>query len=127
MRIQGYEALVILKATGTEQELAQTTGQLDEAVKRLGGRIESSQSLGRRRLAFRISRQTEGVYHVVRFTAPTAQVDELKRLLRLNDAVLRFMVLNQDDQAVGTTATLGRPGAPALGRAAYGERFSERR
>ena len=94
-----YEAVVIFRATGTEQELAQQAAQLDEPIKKIGGRVDNVQPLGRRRLAFRIARQTEGCYYVVRFHAPTEQVVELERLLRLNDSVVRFMILTEEEIA----------------------------
>ena len=110
MITRGYEALIILKASGTEQEVAQSATQLEEPIKKLGGRIESAQGWGRRRLAFRIARQTEGYYYLVRFTAPTDRLSELKRLYRLNETIVRFLILSQDGQdsakrapAVGST------------------------
>jgi small subunit ribosomal protein S6 len=98
-RTRDYEALIILKSAGTEQEVAQSAVQLEEPIKKLGGRIESSQGLGRRRLAFRISRQVEGYYHFLRFQAPTDRLDELKRLYRLNEAVVRFLIITADEHA----------------------------
>ena len=95
---RGYEALVILRAVGTERDLAQSAAQLEEVIKKVGGRIESSQGWGRRKLAFRILRQTEGYYHLVRFTAPTDRVSEVKRLYRLNEAIVRFLILSEDDE-----------------------------
>jgi len=92
-----YEALVIFKTGGTEQEVARLASQLDEQIKQLGGRIDHSQQMGRRKLAFRIVRQVEGYYYLVRFHAPTERVTELDRLLRLNEAVVRFMVLTEEE------------------------------
>ena len=94
---RAYEALVILRATGTEQDVARQASQIEEQVKKLGGHVETSQNLGRRRLAFRISRQAEGYYHLLRFLAPTQQVSELERLLHLNDGIVRFMILTAEE------------------------------
>ena len=92
-----YEALVILKAAGTEQDLARAAAQLEEQVKKLGGTIERSEPWGRRRLAFRIARQQEGHYQLLRFQAPPAQVVELERLFRLNESIVRFMILTEEE------------------------------
>lgn len=97
MTTRDYEALVIFKTVGGEQDLARHASQLEEHIKRVGGRIDSSQNLGRRRLAFRISRQSEGYYQVLRFHAPTEQIGELERLFRLNDTIVRFMILNAEE------------------------------
>ena len=112
--LRGYEALIIVKAHGTEQEIARTASHLEEPIKKLGGTVESAQSLGRRRLAFRIDRQTEGHYYFIRFQAPTDQMVELERLFRLNESVVRFMILTADE--AGTPAsTLFRHGPVPAG------------
>ena len=90
-----YEALVILKAVGTDEEIAKSVTQVEEPIKKLGGQIESSKSFGRRRLAYRIARQSEGCYHLVEFRMPPDQLGELKRLLRLNETIVRFLILNR--------------------------------
>lgn len=92
-----YEALIILGAAGTDAEVARAVAQLEELMKKLGGTIASSKGLGRRRLAYRIAKQQEGYYHLLEFELPTGQVDELKRLLRLNETVVRFLILNRSD------------------------------
>lgn len=94
-----YEALVILKSAGTEQEIARHATQLEEQVKKIGGSVEQAQNMGRRRLAFRISRQTEGYYILIRFQAGTESVAELERGFRLNDTIVRFIILNGDEVA----------------------------
>ena len=99
MTARGYEALIILKAVGTDEDIARRAAELDARVKKMGGSIESSQHLGRRRLAFPISRQSEGHYYLLRFQAPTEQVSELERLFRLDEAIVRFIILTQDEAA----------------------------
>ena len=108
MTTRDYEALIILKTAGTEQEIAQHAVQLGEQVKKLGGRIETSQSMGRRRLAFRISRQTEGYYHLLRFHAPTEQIGALDRLFRLNEAIVRFIILSSEEVSPPAAAAVSR-------------------
>ena len=103
-----YETLVIMKAVGTEAEMSQSGGQVEDVVKKLGGSVISSKPMGRRRLAFRINRQTEGFYHLIEFALPTEQVDELKHVLRLNESVVRFLIVHRSEPmpaaAVATAA-----------------------
>ena len=100
-----YEALVLLKVIGTDAELSQAVTQIEEPIKRLGGQIASSVSWGRRRLAYRVSRHVEGCYHLLQFSLEPRQLDELKRLLRLNETIVRFMVLNRADYKAAPPAT----------------------
>ncbi len=109
---RGYEALFILKTTGSEQDTAKTASQAETLVKKFDGAIEHSQSMGRRRLAFRIGRQTEGFYHVVRFAAPPERVRELERQLRLQEGILRFMVVSQDETRAPEPAVAAAQASP---------------
>jgi|GEM_PF-393660 len=111
MTTREYEALIIFKASASEPEIARLAGQCEEQVKKLGGRIAASQNMGRRRLAFRIVRQTEGCYHLLRFYAPTEQVVALERLLRLNEAIVRFMILTEEELAPLVAAAAASPSA----------------
>ena len=112
MTTRDYEALVIFKAAGTEQDIARSAAHLEEPIKKVGGRIETSQSMGRRKLAFRIARHSEGHYHLLRFNAPTGQVVELERLFRLNEAVVRFIILSADEAGEAASGSV-RPQAAA--------------
>lgn len=96
---RAYEALVILKAAGTEQDVARAAEVLAEQIKKFGGTIDRCEPWGRRRLAFRIARQQEGYYQLLRFQAPPAKVAELERLFRLNEGIVRFMILTEDELA----------------------------
>ncbi len=99
-----YEVMFIFKPGVSDQDLAQSAAKIEEPIQKLGGRVESSQGWGRRRLAFRIGKQSEGHYHVMRFEAPTDRVVELRRLFRLNETILRFVILNGEEVAASSNA-----------------------
>ena len=65
-------------------------------VRKDGGSVESVDVWGRRRLAYEINKQAEGIYAVVSLTAEPATVKELDRQLGLNESVLRTKVLRPD-------------------------------
>ena len=114
MSSRPYEALTILKAVGTDAELSQSVKQVEEPIHKLGGTVESSTSWGRRRLAYRVARQTDGVYHLVLFHLAPEHLDELKRLFRLNEHLVRFLILNRENHhpsrppAAATTANAAK-------------------
>ena len=103
---RAYETLVIVKAEGTEAEMAASIKQVEEPIRKLGGQIEQSVSWGRRRLAYRIGRQQEGAYQLVRFRLPAEQLGELKRLLRLNESIVRFLVLRGAERAAAPATSV---------------------
>ena len=107
MITRDYEALVILKTAGTEPEIAKHAAGLEEQIRKAGGTVGTSQGMGRRRLAFRIARQAEGYYYLLRFQAPTERIGELERTFRLNDTIVRFMILSADEAALPAAPTPG--------------------
>ncbi len=109
-----YEAMVILKSAGTEAELAQAVTLIEEPIKRFGGRVEQSTSWGRRRLTYKINRQGEGLYHLLNFELAPDQLDEVKRLFRLNETIIRYLILNRAEQAQQVAVA-----AKAAGRKTY--------
>jgi small subunit ribosomal protein S6 len=61
-----------------------------------GGEIHSLEPWGRRRLAYPIRHYQEGVYHLARFTMNPTEAVDLDRSLRLNEQVLRHMIVRLD-------------------------------
>ena len=105
MGTRAYEAMIILKSVGGEAELAQAVSQIEEPIKRAGGRVVNSASWGRRRLTYRIGRQAEGHYQLVQFELAPGQLTEVKRALTLNEQIVRFMILSRDGAAQPAAAS----------------------
>lgn len=94
--IKPYEAMFILRADLAEEPLKKLVVQIEEAIVKAGGKVEASQPWGRRRLTFPIGKQKEGVYHLVHFTCPSLAVDQLRQAYRLNEQIVRTMMLAID-------------------------------
>ncbi|GAD83136.1 MULTISPECIES: 30S ribosomal protein S6 [Nocardia] len=91
-----YEVMVILDPSLDERIVGQSLDNLLNVVKTEGGKVDKVDIWGRRRLAYEIAKQAEGIYAVVELTATPATVSELDRQLGLNETVLRTKVLRND-------------------------------
>lgn len=91
-----YEVMVILDPSLDERIVGQSLDNLLNVVKTEGGKVDKVDIWGRRRLAYEIAKQAEGIYAVVELTATPAIVSELDRQLGLNETVLRTKVLRND-------------------------------
>ena len=58
-----------------------------------GGTITAVDHWGRRQLAYPIEDQTSGYYVVAQFQAPTETLPEFERLLKLDEELLRYLVV----------------------------------
>ncbi|MEU2256311.1 30S ribosomal protein S6 [Nocardia xishanensis] len=91
-----YEVMVILDPSLDERIVGPSLDNMLSVVKTEGGKIDKVDIWGRRRLAYEIRKQAEGIYAVVDLTATPATVSELDRQLGLNESVLRTKVLRHD-------------------------------
>ena len=93
-----YELVYILPAETTEQQVAELHAQIEAVVTRLNGQIEKTENWGRRRLAYEIAHQKEGVYVLQVINGSGELMKELDRRLRVLDLVIRHMVVRVDEE-----------------------------
>ena len=97
MQQNKYELGVIVRADlqedGQRAEMDRITGLLD----RFGATIDKVDEWGRRKLAYPIEKQMEGVYTFIYYTAPSTTPREVESRLRLMENVLRFMTVNLNE------------------------------
>ena len=89
-----YETMFILKPTLTQEE---TTAKIDffkSVLTNNGASIEATIDMGIRNLAYEIKKCKRGYYFVIYFKAPPTLVAELERNYRINEEVIRFIVIN---------------------------------
>ncbi len=91
-----YELMIILDPETDERNLQPTLEKMLTVVGKDGGSVDEIDIMGRRRLAYEIKKQSEGIYAVVQMTAEPATAQELDRQLGLNESVLRTKLLRRD-------------------------------
>jgi small subunit ribosomal protein S6 len=95
--LRAYEVMVILDPDLEERTVAPSLEQyLNNVVVKDGGTVGSVDVWGRRRLAYEIDKNPEGIYAVIELQAEPATVKELDRQLSLNESVLRTKVIRPD-------------------------------
>ncbi|MBA8827302.1 small subunit ribosomal protein S6 [Saccharopolyspora lacisalsi] len=115
-----YELMVILDPSQDERNVASSLENFLKVIRNDGGSIEKVDVWGRRRLAYEINKQTEGVYVVVDVNSESASMQELDRQLNLNEMVLRTKVLRHVAQP-RKEARLARANAKSGGKTAPSE------
>lgn len=93
-----YELMVILDPEVEERTVAPSLDKYLSVITTEGGTVDKVDIWGRRRLAFDISKKSEGIYAVVDFTATSDTAKELDRQLGLNEVVLRTKILRTGDK-----------------------------
>ena len=96
--MKAYELLFVLNPSADEEARAGVMKRIDVAIVDEGGVVDSVDDWGRRKLAYEIDHLTEGDYTLINFHAEPTQIAELDRVLRINDAVIRHMIVARPDK-----------------------------
>ena len=94
--MRAYEVMVILDPSIEERTVEGSLDKYLNVIRKDGGSVESVDIWGRRRMAYEIKKNQEGIYAVVNLTAEPDSVKELDRQLTLNESVLRTKVIRPD-------------------------------
>ena len=94
--MRAYELMVILDPNLEERTVQPSLETYLNVVTNDGGTVDNVEVWGRRRLAYEIDKNAEGIYAVVSLQAEPATVKELDRQLTLNESVLRTKVIRPD-------------------------------
>lgn len=95
--MKAYELLFFVDPAITDEARAGVMKRIEVALTENGGQVDNVDNWGKRKLAYEIDKLTEGDYTLVNFHADPTQIAELDRVLRINDAVKRHMIVRRPD------------------------------
>src|SRR5919199_2169820 len=93
-----YELVYILPPDTNEQQATDLHGQLEAVVTRMNGSFDRSENWGRKKLAYEIGRNKEGVYVLDVINGSGELMKELDRRLRVMDQVIRHVIVRVDEE-----------------------------
>jgi len=94
-----YETVFIADSTYTDEEIDELIKGYDQVITSAKGKMIKIEKWGKRRLAYAIRRNEEGVYVLMTIECPPSLVKELDRRYRMNDRILRHLVVRVENEA----------------------------
>ena len=91
-----YESVIILSANASEEAMAAFGEKMKELVS-ANGQLTNVEEWGKKVLAYEINKQKEGYYILFTFTAKPEFIAEFERILRLDEIVLKHMIVKLED------------------------------
>lgn len=88
-----YELLAIIKPNLDMEEADKVIAKLEETIAEFGGKALNTNKMGRKKLAYDIDKFKDGFYVGIQFEMPAENIEKFKRNLKLNDTVIRAMIL----------------------------------
>ncbi|MCD5401762.1 30S ribosomal protein S6 [candidate division NPL-UPA2 bacterium] len=100
-----YEGIFIIDAKLGEKEVEKAIVGVEEVIGKNEGKVEKRDSWGKKNLAYEVRGRKEGFYFVVNFQAEPRTMRELEKPYRLNEAILRHLILRRtrSDKRTGGT------------------------
>jgi small subunit ribosomal protein S6 len=93
--VTDYEILLMLDPELPEERQDGIVTRAREAIERDGGTWDKHEPWGRRRLAYEIDHKGEGSYHLLTFAAEPATLEEISRVLKITEGVMRHLAVRR--------------------------------
>ncbi len=97
--MKNYDLLTIFKPNLDTEEVDKLIAKIEENVTSFGGKVESTDKIGRKKLAYDIQNFRDGFFFSAIISLPADKVAEFRRQLRLNDNILRTMFMEATEKA----------------------------
>lgn len=92
-----YEVMYIIRPEADEEAVKAVSEKLSNVIASNQGEVEKFENIGKRRLAYEIDKIREGIYGLIYFNGTGATVAELDRIMKIDDQLIRHMIVREDD------------------------------
>jgi small subunit ribosomal protein S6 len=96
-----YETVMIARPDISAQQVEQINEEMSTLVTENGGEIKKTEYWGLRNMAYRMKKSRKGHYVLYNITAPAAALQEMERVMRLHDDILRYMSIRVEEHEEG--------------------------
>lgn len=92
-----YETMYILRPDLGDEQTDQAIAKYQNILIEQGAQNIDTQHRGKRRLAYEIKRQREGVYIQMNYSSSGAAVMAMERAMRLSEDVIRYLTIKLEE------------------------------
>ena len=96
--MKAYELLFFVAPSIDEETRLAVMKRIDTAITADNGTVDNVDNWGKRKLAYEINGLSDGDYTLIDFHTDPQSIAELDRVLRINDAVVRHMIVARTDR-----------------------------
>ncbi len=82
--------MLIVNPNADEDRQKEIVDRLRATVEKGAGTVAGIDEWGKKKMAYEIKKESEGIYTVITFTATPQTLSEIERVLSITDEVLRF-------------------------------------
>ena len=101
-----YEHVYLARQDASAQQVEELTAHLKSVVEGLGGSVAKTEYWGVKSLSYRLRKNRKAHFTLLNIDAPSAAINEIERLERLNEDVLRYITIRVDEHEEGPSAMM---------------------
>lgn len=105
-----YETVFIARQELTQAQVDELTANFTKILKDNGGKVHKIENWGLRTLAYRINKSRKGHYVLIESDAPGAAVIEMERNMRLDENILRYLTIREEELSKGPSVVMDKSG-----------------
>jgi small subunit ribosomal protein S6 len=121
-----YEHVYLARQDASTQQVEELTAQLKGVIEGLGGSIAKNEYWGVKSLSYRLRKNRKAHFTLLNVNAPPAAINEIERLERLNEDVLRYLTIRVEEHEEGPSAMMRRAERDRDRDDRRGDRFGDR-
>lgn len=106
MERKKYEAVFVFLSDLNDDAIKAELGKIESTIKNHDGVVSTVDVWGRRQLAYQINKKEFGIYVLMIFEGDNKLTADLDRQLRINENVLRHLIVRKDKHAPDASARL---------------------
>ena len=103
-----YEHVYLARQDTSAQQVEELTAQLKGVVEGLGGTVAKTEYWGVKSLSYRLRKNRKAHFTLLNIDAPPPAINEIERLERLNEDVLRYLTIRVEQHEEGPSAMMRR-------------------
>ena len=110
-----YEILLMMDPDIAEEKQAEVVARVRELIEKGGGTFERHDVWGKRKLAYESDKKGDGNYHLLLFQAAPETLDEISRVLKIDDSVMRHLATRRPGGGLAEPLPVGAPVSDHVG------------
>jgi len=112
--LRTYESIYVIQPEAPEPEVEAVIAAFDALIAEDGGEIVTKDLWGKRRLAYEVKGFREGIYVLTRFKCPATFPKKFEAALKLNEQIIRYLVILFDEKTLRLEEEQAKRNAAAL-------------
>ncbi|MGO9702343.1 MAG: 30S ribosomal protein S6 [Xanthobacteraceae bacterium] len=103
-----YEHVYLARQDASAQQVEELTTHLKGVIEGLGGSVAKTEYWGVKSLSYRLRKNRKAHFTLMNLDAPPAAINEIERLERLNEDVVRYLTIRVEEHEEGPSAMMRR-------------------